>query len=76
MTNSSYIAHTAPLFIQYGVLRVSVMYNLKQHVLKFYYKHSYNLLPSYFDNYSEILEQKPICGLRQNLIHGSLIKRV
>ena len=74
MTNSSYIAHTAPLFIQHGVLRVTDMYKLK--LLKFYYKLSYNLLPPYFDNYSETLEQKPIRDLRQNLIHGPLIKRV
>ena len=45
MTNSSYIAHTAPLFIQHGVLRVTDMYKLK--LLKFYYKLSYNLLPPY-----------------------------
>ena len=64
MTNSSYIAHTAPLFIQHGVLRVTDMYKLK--LLKFYYKLSYNLLPPYFANYSETLEQKPICDLRQN----------
>ena len=76
MTNSSYIAHTAPLFIQHGVLRVTdtCMYKLK--LLKFYYKLSYNLLPPYFNNYSETLEQKPIRDLRQNLIHGPLIKRV
>ena len=74
MTNSSYIAHTAPLSIQHGVLRVTDMYKLK--LLKFYYKLSYNLLPPYFDNYSETLEQKPIRDLRQNLIHGPLIKRV
>ena len=48
MTNSSYIAHTAPLFIQHGVLRVTDMYKLK--LLKFYYELSYNLLPPYFDN--------------------------
>ena len=46
------------------------MYKLK--LLKFYYKLSYNLLPPYFDNYSETLEQKPI----RDLIHGPLIKRV
>ena len=33
-------------------------------------------MPPYFDNYSETLEQKPIRDLRQNLIHGPLIKRV
>ena len=71
MTNSSYIAHTALLFIYHGVLRVTDMYKLK--LLKFYCKLSYNLFLSYFDNYSETLEQKPIHDLRQNLIHGPLI---
>ena len=33
-------------------------------------------MPPYFDNYSETLEQKPIRDLRQNLIHGPLVKRV
>ena len=73
-TSINYIAHTAPLFIQHGVLRVTDMYKLK--LLKFFYKLSYNLLPTYFDNYSETLEQNPIRDLRQNLIHGPLIKRV
>ena len=73
-TSINYIAHTAPLFIQHGVLRVTDMYKLK--LLKFYDKISYNLLPTYFDNYSETLEQNPIRDLRQNLIHGPLIKRV
>ena len=50
------------------------MYKLK--LLKFYYKLSYNLLPPYFDNYNETLEQKPIRDFLQNLIHGPLIKRV
>ena len=83
-TNSSCIAHTAPLFIQHGVLRVTdiytfiirSLYSYKLKLLKFYYKLSYNLLPPFFDNYSETLEQKPIRDLRQNLIHGPLIKRV
>ena len=58
MTNISYSAHTAPLFIQHGVLRVTgrSMYKL----LKYYYKLLCNLLPPCFDNYSETLEQKPI----------------
>ena len=75
MTNRSYIAHTVPLFIHHGVLRVTDMYMYKIKLLNFYYKFSYNLLPPYFDNYSEILEQKPIRDLRQNLIHSPLIKR-
>ena len=74
MTNSSYIADTAPLFLQHGVLKVTDMYKLK--LLKFYYKLSYNLLTPFLNNYSETLEQKYIRDLRQNLLHGPLIKRV
>ena len=36
MTNSSYVAHTAPLLIRHGLLSVTDMYKLK--LLKFYYK--------------------------------------
>ena len=74
MTNSSYIAHTVPLFNQHGVLRVTDMYKLK--LLKFYHKLSYNLLPPYYDNYSETFAQKPARDLCQHLIHGPLIKCV
>ena len=73
MTNSSYIAHTAPLLVKYGLLHVHDMFKLK--LLKFYYKLSYNLLP-YFITYSEILTQNPPRELRHNYIHASLVKRV
>ena len=36
VTNSSYVAHTAPLLIRHGLLSVTDMYKLK--LLKFYYK--------------------------------------
>ena len=57
MTNSSYRAHTTPLLIKHGLLNVRDMYKLK--LLKFYYKLSYDLLPQYFNNYIDIIEQKP-----------------
>ena len=52
-SNSSYISHTNPLFIQHKLLKIGDLFKLK--LLKLYYKLSYNLLPSYFDKYCEIL---------------------
>ena len=74
MTNSSYLAHTTPLLIKHGLLNVGDMYKLK--LLKFYYKLSYDLLPPYFNNYIEIIEQKPARDLRYQYIHAPLVKRV
>ena len=58
LENSSYRAHTTPLLIKHGLLNVRGMYKLK--LLKFYYKLSYDLLPPYFNNYIDIIEQKPL----------------
>ena len=74
MTNSSYIAHTAPLLIRHGLLHVHDMFKLK--LLKFYYKLSYDLLPPYFITYSEILTQIHSRELRHHYIHAPLAKRV
>ena len=74
MTNSSYRAHTTPLLIKHGLLNVRDMYKLKS--LKFYYKLSYDLLPPYYNNYIDIIEQKPARDLRFQFIHAPLVKRV
>ena len=74
MTNSSYLAHTTPLLIKHGLLNVGDMYKLK--LLKFYYKLSYDLLPPYFNNYIEIIEQKPARDFRYQYIQALLFKRV
>ena len=74
MTNSSYRAHTTPLLIKHGLLNVRDMYKLK--LLKFYYKLSYDLLPPYFNNYIDIMEQKPAKDLRFQFIQAPLVKRV
>ena len=74
MTNSGYIAHTAPLLIKHGLLNVRDMYKLK--LLKFYYKLSYDLLLPYLNHYIEVIEQKPVRNLRQHYIHAPPIKRV
>ena len=50
------------------------MFKLK--LLKFYYKLSYDLVPSYFQTYREVIEREPTRDLRQHCIHPPLIKRV
>ena len=62
MTNSRYRAHTTSLLIKHDLLNVRDMYKLK--LLKFYYILSYDLLPPYFNNYIDIIEQKPARDLR------------
>ena len=57
MTNSGCIAHTTPLLIKHGLLNVRDMYKLK--LLKFYYKLANDLLPPYFNYYTEVIEQNP-----------------
>ena len=49
ITGSNYIAHTEPLFIQLGLLKVQDIFKLR--LLKFYYKLCYGTLPHYFDHY-------------------------
>ena len=74
ITNSNYSAHTTPLFIELGLLKVQDMFKLK--LLKFYYKLSYDLLPSYFQTYRHVIEREPTRDLRQHCIHPPLIRRV
>ena len=74
ITYSNYSAHTTPLFIELGLLKVQDMFKLK--LLKFYYKLSYDLVPSYFQTYREVIEREPTRDLRQHCIHPPLIKRV
>ena len=57
ISNSSYISHTNPLFIQHKLLKIGDLFKLK--LLKLYYKLSCKLLPSYFDKYREIIEFEP-----------------
>ena len=71
ITNSNYSAHTTPLFIELGLLKVQDMFKLK--LLKFYYKLSYDLVPSYFQTYREVIEREPTRDIRQHCIHPPLI---
>ena len=74
VANSSYFAHTTPLFIKLNLLKIQDMFNLK--LLKFYYKLSYDLLPLYFNTHRSIIMQEPARTLIQNLIHPPFVKRV
>ena len=71
VTNSSYFAHTTPLFIKLNILKVQDMFKLK--LLKLYYKLSCDLLPTYFNTYRDVLMQVPARSLRQNLIHPPFV---
>ena len=74
ITGSNYIAHTEPLFIQLGLLKVQDIFKLR--LLKFYYKLCYGTLPHYFNDYREIIERQPVRPLRQHLIHPSFLRTV
>ena len=74
ISNSSYISHANPLFIQHKLLEIGDLFRLK--ILKLYYKLSYNRLPSYFDKYREIIEHEPSRVSRIKYIHPPLIRRV
>ena len=74
ITNNNYSTHTTPLFIERGLLKVQDMFKLK--LLKFYYKLSYDLVPSYFQTYREVIEREATRDLMQHCIHPPLIKRV
>ena len=73
VTNSAYIAHTTPLFIEERLLKGQDIFKLK--LLKFYYKLSNNLLPPYFDSYRDVINREPLRALRQHFIHQPMIKR-
>ena len=74
ITNSSYFAHTTPLFKEEKLLKVLDIFKLR--LLKFYYKLFSGLLPPYFNRYREIIEMEPPRVLRQHVIHQPMIKRM
>ena len=53
MSNIEYLAHSKPLFKTLKLLKIEDLYKLK--LMKFYYNLSYNLLPSYFNCYLEVI---------------------
>ena len=74
ITGSNYMAHTEPLFIQLGLLKVQAIFKLR--LLKFYYKLCYGALPHYFNHYREIIERQPVRPLHQHLIHPPFLRTV
>ena len=69
VTNSSYTAHTTPLFVELGLLKVQDIFKLK--LLKCYYKLSYNLLPQYVQSYRNVIKLAPAWEQKQHCIHIS-----
>ena len=59
ITNSSYLAHTTPLFKEEKLLKVQDISTLR--LLKFYYKLCSGLLPPYFNRCYEIIEMNVYC---------------
>ena len=74
ITNSSYFAHTTPLFKEEKLLKVQDIFKLR--LLKFYYKLCSGLLLPYFNRYREIIEMGPPRVVHQHVIHQPMIKRV
>ena len=71
--NSTYFAHTTPLFKSEGLLKVYDIVKLK--LLKFFYKLSYDLLLPYFNSYHAVIDKEPPRVLRQHFNHQPMIKR-
>ena len=65
LSNSEYSAHSEPIFKTLKLLKIYDLYMLKR--MKFYYNLSYNLLPSYFNCYLEVIDVDLPCqyALRQ-----------
>ena len=59
MSNSEYVAHSETLFKTLKLLKIEDVYKLK--LMKFYYNLSYNLLPSYFNYYVEVINNTFPC---------------
>ena len=72
MSNSEYLAHCEPLFKTIKLLEIEDVYKLK--LMKFYYNLSYNLLPSYFNYYLEVINNAFPCRFELRQIAGPLIR--
>ena len=73
LPNSKYIVHTNPLFCQLNLFKIKGIFKLR--LLKFYYKLTFDLLPSYFNTSLDVINRAPPRQLRINLIHQPVIKR-
>ena len=73
MSNSEYLAnHCEPSFKTLKSLKFEDLYNLK--LMKFYYNLSYNLLPSYFNYYLEVINNVFPCQYELRQIARPLIR--
>ena len=72
MSNGEYLAHSEPLFKTLNLLKIEDIYKLK--LLKFYYNLSYNLIPSYFKYYLEVINNAFPCQYELRQIAGPLIR--
>ena len=72
MSNSEYLAHNEPLFKTLKILKIEDLYKLK--LMKFYYNLSYNLLPSYFNYYLEVINNVFPCQYELRHIARPLIR--
>ena len=72
MSNSEYLAHSEPLFKTLKLLKIEDLYKLK--LMKFYYNLSYNLLPSHFNYYLEVINNAFPCQYELRQIARPLIR--
>ena len=72
MSNSEYLAHSEPLFKTLKLFKIEALYKLK--LMKFYYNLSYNLLPSYFNYYLEVINNAFPCQYELRQIARPLIR--
>ena len=72
MSNSEYLAHSEPLFKTLKLLKIEDVYKLK--LMKVYYNLSYNVLPSYFNYYLEVINNVFPCQYELRQIAGPLIR--
>ena len=72
MSNSEYSAHSEPLFKSLKLLTIEDVYKLK--LMKFFYNLSYNLLPSYFNYYLEVINNAFPCQYELRQIARPLIR--
>ena len=72
MSNSKYLAHSEPLLKTLKLLKIGDLYKMK--LMKFYYNLSYNLLPSYFNYYLEVINNALPCQYELRQIARPLIR--
>ena len=72
ITNSTYIAHTNPLFKRLQLLKIVDIFKLR--VLKFYYNLYNGFLPVYFNVFLDIIISEPIRVLRNPLTHQLVLR--